>query len=58
MNIQTPLGNVPHLNVMLNVSLEIFPKRSINCEKKKIKIQTTWGTIVILEILNAVYKNS
>ena len=34
MNIRIPLCNVRHLNGMLNISLEIFPKRRINWKKK------------------------
>ena len=30
MNIRSPLCNVRHLHGMLNISLEIFPKRRIN----------------------------
>ena len=37
--------NVWHLNGMLNISLEIFPKKTHLTEKD---IQNTWETIVIL----------
>ena len=45
MNIQfqIPLCNVRHLNGILKISLEIYPK---NTQLKK-KIQNTWETIVI-----------
>ena len=33
MNIQSLLCNVQHLNGMLHISLEIFPKRCINWQK-------------------------
>ena len=52
MNIRITLCNVPHVNGMLNISLEIFPKKMHLTEKKK--IQNTWETKTILEILNAV----
>ena len=49
------LCNVRQLNGMLNISLEIFPKKMHFKLKKNKKIQNTWDTIiVILEILNAV----
>ena len=51
MNIQLFLCNVPHVNGILNISLAIFPKKDVLTKKK---IQNTWETIVILEILNAV----
>ena len=40
MNIRNPLCNVRHLNGMLNISLEIFPKKNALTGKK---IQTTQG---------------
>ena len=39
-NIRIPLCNVRHLNGMLNISLEIFPKKTHKLKKKK-KIQNT-----------------
>ena len=53
MNIRISLCNVRHVNGMLNISLEIFPKKTITLQQKQ-KIQNTWETIVILEILNVV----
>ena len=50
-NIRISLCNVRHVNGMLNISLEILPKKT---HYQKIKIQNTWETIIILEILNAV----
>ena len=34
-NIQIPLCNVRHLNGMLDISLEIFPKKTNKLKKKK-----------------------
>ena len=42
MNIRISLCNVRRVNGMLNISLEIVPKRRINWKKKKKKIQNTW----------------
>ena len=44
MNIRISLCNVRRVNGMLDISLEIVPKKK--------KIQNTWETIVILEIFN------
>ena len=55
MNIQTPLGNVWHLNAMLNISLKTFQERSINWKKQKDSNYLENNKIItILEILNAV----
>ena len=51
LNILISLCNVRHVNGMLNISLEIFPKKTKK-NKQKV-IQNTWETIVTLEILNA-----
>ena len=48
MNIRISLCNVRRVNGMLDISLEIVPKKTLT-EKK---IQNTWETIVILEIFN------
>ena len=49
MNIRNfSLCNVQHLNGMLNISLEIFPKKT---HKLKKKIQNTWDTISRITIL-------
>ena len=47
MNIRISLCDVRYVNGMLNISL-----KDTSTEKRK--IQGTWETIVILEILNAV----
>ena len=48
MNIQISLCNVRHVNEMLNISLEIFPKKPLT-EKKDSKYLEK---IVVLEILS------
>ena len=53
MNIRISLCNVRSVNGMLNISLEIFQKKTHLLFKKK-KAQNTWETIVILEMINAV----
>ena len=52
-NIRISLCNVQHLNGLMKISLEIFPKKTHFLTEKK-KIQNAWETIFILEILNAV----
>ena len=39
MKIQNPLCNVWHVNGMLNISLEIFPKKDAIMGKKRFKIK-------------------
>ena len=51
MDIPIPLCNVRRFNGMLNICLEVFPEKDALTGKK---IQNTWETIVIPEILNAV----
>ena len=53
-SIRIPLCNARHLNGMLHIPLlEIFPKNTHQLKKKK-KIQNTWETLAVPEILNAV----
>ena len=49
MNIRISLCNVRRVNGILDISLEIVPKKT---HKLKKNVQNTWETIVILEIFN------
>ena len=49
MTIRIFLCSVRRVNGMLDISLEILPKKTHELKKK---IQNTWETIVILEIFN------